>query len=1575
MSRSEYAAQQRQPPFFDLGWRPLFWMLAVIAWDILLQRFEIEHNYILWHLPGGLGLALLLRYGSGWALPWFVSSYVIGSWAFGPAHSLHLAEHLFTQDMPLLLAALFFHYISPLDLKLERLRDLNLLFALPTGLGLVAGGLLYLGSLLGGGEAFAERSQAVMTWAVQLGGGVLGITPLALRHLLPLLETPRSDLRNRVQAVKQQAQWQWAVMLALGILINWMTLQPGQDAFDYSFLSVLVVLWATMIYSLDAATVGIGVNMGIMSLLVGRTAMNAGTALPFALQITVLHAVVLLLSGVGLAQRRADRRIAEQQRLLDEIADAMITIDLDRRIVGWNKAAERTFGWTEAEVLGQVISDLMQTEHVASQVAVSEAYRRVDEAGSARFHVRQLRKDGGRVEVDLLLFRRYGPDGQPLGYVGINHDLSERQALQRRYDALLTAVPDLVLRMDREGRCVEINTPVGFHVGFSPQALLGTILDEHLPGLREQDYLAVIRRVLESGNEEMHQFIDPSGRSGRYFEARLMRDGESVVAVVRDITSRRLQEDALRASEYELRRVADEAQRALHELETLDRIHTSLADATQVQDVLDRAVAIITNATPWDLVNIFVIEGDQLLLRAQEGYSTDFDLRLALSSGVIGRCARSGESQLVQDVTQDSDYIASIEGIRSKACAPVRIDEQVFAVLNIESRKAILDESDLHLIERVAAKIETALSRARLIERLASSEQRFRAVVEKSAETLVLLDVDLSISYASPAVERNYGWPANGLVGRSLLDFLSPEDKLDAEATLQRLLKLPGISLPIMGKVHHSNGEWRWVEGYATNLLADAALRAIVVNVTDVTESRKVQEELRFSEESARRLFEAATRQALELMLVDKAQDALAGELELPGLFRRVIQELADLLRFDYAGIYLREGEQLVLQEFLGPPETLRTLPLDQGLIARAYRTGRMVYAPHAEQETDYLPSAYGHIASEVAVPLRDEDSVVGVLNIETKERVIPPDDCRVIESVAKHLSTGITRARLVRAIQSSEARFRAMLEENVDVVLLIDAEWRLRYASPNIRRLLGYDLDEFRQMRLAEVVTPEQLPRILRTFIESRRNPGRSLGPVIVQARHRDGRLFWAEGMITNLLHESAVQALVLNVRDVSARESARQAEREQRLLAEALAETSAALSSTLNPEEVLNRVLENLGRVMSFDSAAVLLLEGEDLRVVRYYVPGKGVAASLPFLNRTYPLLAFGNCQQALQQRAPVIVSDTKDSPIWTFLAGSEWIRSNAVANIAIEDQVVGFLNISSATPGFFEPEDGVTLTTFADQAAVALRNARLYAQAQQNVETLERRVRERTSELEQANQQLTMLDRVKDEFLANVSHELRTPIASLRLYHDLLGLNPARLPEYIERLRRETVRLELLVEDLIDLSRLDQGQVRVQFSRFDLGRLAEQLTRDRGSMAQLQQIELRFRQDGDAAMVQADSRLIERALSALLTNALTYTPPGGRVELQLVQREHDGRAWVGASVLDNGPGIPEEERSRLFERFFRGKIGLDARAAGTGLGLSIVREIADLHEADVEVATHGLDGRGACFTFWLPRADQEP
>jgi signal transduction histidine kinase len=301
--------------------------------------------------------------------------------------------------------------------------------------------------------------------------------------------------------------------------------------------------------------------------------------------------------------------------------------------------------------------------------------------------------------------------------------------------------------------------------------------------------------------------------------------------------------------------------------------------------------------------------------------------------------------------------------------------------------------------------------------------------------------------------------------------------------------------------------------------------------------------------------------------------------------------------------------------------------------------------------------------------------------------------------------------------------------------------------------------------------------------------------------------------------------------------------------------------------------------------------------------------------------------------------------------------------------EQEPIGVLFASTQLPREFTIENAHLLVTLTEIAGNAIHRTRLNEQMVQHAADLEMRVAERTTELQSALQKAQAADRLKSEFIINVNHELRTPLTNLVLYYQMLRTQPTvKAEERLDVIGRELQRLRILIEELLNLSRFDLGQIKPRFVQYDLNELIKTLINDRRSLAEERGLTLNSKFQSNLYMVWVDEPTISQAVSNLLTNAMNYTPRGGKVLVTTITELQNGEPWVGIRIQDTGRGLDKEEIPHLFERFYRGKAGHDSGAPGTGLGLAIVKQVVEHHHGRIDVE-NGVGGQGAVFTIWLP------
>ncbi len=910
------------------------------------------------------------------------------------------------------------------------------------------------------------------------------------------------------------------------------------------------------------------------------------------------------------------------------------------------------------------------------------------------------------------------------------------------------------------------------------------------------------------------------------------------------------------------------------------------------------------------------------------------------------------------------------------------------------------------------------------------SERKYRVLAESLPQIVFEADATGRLIFSNHLGFVAFGYTRADLErGVNVLDTIIPEDRGRAADNIARILRgeLSGVS-EYTGL--RRDGSTFPIAVYSSPIIRDNQSIGLSGFIVDISESRRVQEELRRSEESYR---------------------SLVDNLPL-GIYRTTPGPRGEFLVANAALLKLFGYDSLEQLRTVSVAD-LYTDPAERALFSdRLLEEGRLTGYELRLRKRDGSP-LWGSVTARV---------------VQDKARDTLYFDC-ILEDVTEQ-----RRVRL--ALLESEERFRNLAESLPQVVFETDALGQLSFVNRTGYQVFGYTpRDIERGLSVFQTIAPVDRARARHLLHWLKEQP---LAGEEYLAVRRNGDVFPVEIYASPITRDGHVAGLRGFIIDITDRKRVEAAEREQRTLAEALRDTAAALNSTLDFEAVLDLILTNVDRIAPNDCASILLIDREQRAAhsVRLTTqpdittPPGGIHLSLA---------EAGNLRVMLNTGQASIVSNVREYAEWVQLPRFEWVGSHAGAPIRARGHIVGFLNLYSRVVGFFTAQHARDLQAFADQAGVAIQNSQLYEQVQQYAAQLEARVSQRTAELERERQRLQAildtagegivftdlngtieymnpamerltgftsaqalgqtprlwssgrtpvttydqmwqtilhgdiwhgevvnrhrdgslydtamiiapllnadreiigfvglqrditrqkeLDRLKDQFVANVSHELRTPLANVKLYLSMLERGlPERRTQYLQTLLRESGRLENLIENLLSISRLDMRQLPIELTPTDVNQLVTQLVFDRAALITERGLLLENRPAADLPLALADPALVIQILSNLMTNATHYTPPGGIITLSTARQQRHDLTWVTLTVKDSGPGITTKDSPHLFERFYRGEAGRKSGTPGTGLGLAICREIAE--QLGGEITVDSRPGQGAAFTVWL-------
>ncbi len=514
----------------------------------------------------------------------------------------------------------------------------------------------------------------------------------------------------------------------------------------------------------------------------------------------------------------------------------------------------------------------------------------------------------------------------------------------------------------------------------------------------------------------------------------------------------------------------------------------------------------------------------------------------------------------------------------------------------------------------------------------------------------------------------------------------------------------------------------------------------------------------------------------------------------------------------------------------------------------------------------------------------------------------------------------------------------------------------------------------------VAKFTGREKAQAALRAFFAARRidDPRR-----LTEADRRD-LLQFAERTLSGAVGTASAQAIIEGLGQVAtgrfeaifdvfgkvsqsleqSREDLQRRVRELSLLNEA----TRRMAATLDPQRMLDGVVELLTREFQFDVLTIRVADADGrLRIKSHsgLPAGSDLSGGDPVTRDTY----FGEC--FLDGRLVVVEDATLiRKPLLLPAPGMAAPRSFVHAPIVIEERPIGVLSAYSSTGHvYFSPEFLQFFRTLAVQLGLGLHNAQLYRELGDLSRALEEKVQRRTAELEDANRRLQALDRLKSDFVSTVSHELRTPLTAIRSLSETLlaaaDMTRPRQEEFLGIIAEESQRLSRMINQLLDLSKIEAGKMEWRLEPLDMGEVVAHAVQANRSLFETKGVGLVAPAADGGPRVVADRDKIIQVLTNLLSNAAKFTPAGGRVSVKVW--EEPGQALI--EVEDTGVGIAPDQIDAVFERFRQVGDTLTGKPEGAGLGLPISREIVQHHGGTLSVRS--APGKGSCFRMSLPTA----
>ncbi|OGO01470.1 MAG: hypothetical protein A2Y72_04915 [Chloroflexi bacterium RBG_13_53_26] len=774
--------------------------------------------------------------------------------------------------------------------------------------------------------------------------------------------------------------------------------------------------------------------------------------------------------------------------------------------------------------------------------------------------------------------------------------------------------------------------------------------------------------------------------------------------------------------------------------------------------------------------------------------------------------------------------------------------------------------------------------------------------------TAIYVTQNATLQYVNHQFQSCTGYDKDELLGQDFLRLVIPEDR-DA-VTENALMMLNGESLsPYEYRIVTKSGETRWVAGTITPIQY-LEQQATLGSLTDVTERKRMERASRESDERYRTLFESAEE---GILIIDNETDKFT--YANPAICRMLGYSQEELRGMDRSAIHPRDEWMRVSSEL------------------EAQATGKKALATNIPCLTKDRAPLYVDISATTAL-INKRECTIGFFRDVTE------------------------RKQMEDELLESEGKLQTMFDSIADGIIVTDLGGNIIRLNDATMSLHGCShKEELAGTRLLDFVAEQDRDRVMENM-ERAFEHGRSSSMEYLLLTRND-REVPAELSTALLKDKSGKPAGFITItKDITERKRAEEEILQRTRELAALHQVLTAITQTLDIDKVLREIVSQVGAALESNYTSIVMVNEDgslgvgseefvDIAPLSARAQLQGVTRRIVDITPS-PISArpHGVTRKIITSGEPVVIDDVDAVEGTNPILVAAGIKSYAGVPIKAKKAIIGVLFVHSTRRNAFDRKAEL-LIAFADEAAIAIENARLYKDAST------------VGALREA-------DRLKTELLANVSHDLRTPLTSIKGYTTTILRHYDRLADeekrdFLHEIELASDRLTELIENLLQLSKLEAGGFHMQKEPLAIASMVSNAIEDLEQKAKSHHFVTRLGEP--LPLVDADPRRIRQVLDNLLSNAVKYSAEDTEITVECQANDTD----LVVRVRDQGIGIGPEELDRIFDRFYQASSGVSGRGGGVGLGLAICKGIIEAHGG--RIWAESTQDEGSTFTFTLP------